>query len=81
MSIGETLEGHALRSSGFHIFFGVSTPTVEVVCTQTLTKKDVEQFSKAVKQRYFYQVSSKPLLLIANTIANKTVANTVPDVL
>ena len=56
MSIGETLEGHALRSSGFHIFFGVSTPKAEVICTQILQKKEVEQFSKAVKERYFYQM-------------------------
>jgi len=54
-SIGETLEGHSLRSSGFHIFFGKDSPE-EDLCTMKLTKTDLETFSTAVRQQYFYQM-------------------------
>lgn len=56
VSLGETLEGHALRSSGYHIFFGVSSPHSEVICSQTITKQDKEKFDKAVEGGYFYQM-------------------------
>jgi len=56
VSLGETLEGHALRSSGYHIFYGVSSPHSEVICSQVLTEKDADAFSKAIDGGYFYQM-------------------------
>ena len=57
-TIGEALAGHELRSSGFHIFFAQKGKGKETLCKQTLTEADVDQFSKAVREQYFYQVSA-----------------------
>ncbi|GMH99463.1 hypothetical protein TrLO_g5852 [Triparma laevis f. longispina] len=56
ISIGETLEGHELRSSGYHIFFSTNSPHKETSCTQTLSKYDVNELKKAVEEQYFYQM-------------------------
>jgi len=57
ISIGEALGGHELRSSGFHVFFGVRNEKGrEVICDQTLTQADVDRFSSAVREQYFYQM-------------------------
>jgi transmembrane 9 superfamily member 3 len=55
ISLGETLEGHSLRESGFHIFFAKDVQ-VEELCTMTLKDHDVKLFNKAVRQQYFYQM-------------------------
>lgn len=49
-SIGEILEGHSLRASGFHLFFAQDSPE-EVLCKQVLDEGSRAKFTSAVQRQ------------------------------
>jgi transmembrane 9 superfamily protein 3 len=54
--MGEHLGGHALRHSGHDILFMSKFKKPEKCTTKPLTLEQVDQFSKAIQHRWFYQM-------------------------
>jgi len=56
-NIGEYLGGHSLRHSGHDITFDPESTVKNEACTsKPLTDKDVQVWSKAIEERWFYQM-------------------------
>jgi transmembrane 9 superfamily protein 3 len=56
LTMGEHLGGHALRHSGHDILFMSKFKKPEKCTTKPLTLEQVDQFSKAIQHRWFYQM-------------------------
>jgi len=55
-SLAEILGGHALRHSGYELFYGSKEPTVEECTTSELSKEEASRFVRAVEEQWFYQM-------------------------